>query len=825
MSPATESLGSALRVAVVDMQPITPAVGGGRLRLLGLYHNLGSCIETTYVGTYDWPGEPYREKRLSDSLLEIDVPLSAEHFRLDADWRAHAGGATIIDTAFPILGRLSTQFLSKARTVVRDADIVVFAHPWVYPLLAGDVDRGRQLLVYDSQNAEALLKAELLGEAPFNTELAKSVAMTECFLVRAADLVLGCSAADIAFYRNCYRVAAERFVVVPNGVFVDAIRPPTASDRMLRKSELGLAGNVATFLGSDYGPNREAARFVVEALAPALPEVTFAICGGVGHGWFGRSDLPGNVRVSGRLDDARKLAWLHASDVALNPMFSGSGTNIKMFDYMAAGLPVLTTEIGARGITGQTRAGVLVCRANAMGPQLAQMLASDRVESGSRNREWVEAEYAWEKLSPGLGATLRARHALRASTEDAAAPVVASARQMPLPDFGQAIRRAEESPARVAILSTFGIRCGIAEYASYFAEGLLEEGTTVLMLANLVAEQEAAPSSFAPSLASVEVERVWLYDQEARTSGRVDTIKVLQLLRSRSITYLNVQYHRAFFSESLLLDLLAAAVATTTGVSVTLHNSNSASADLVDALGRLDVTVLVHNLSEETRLRAAGIRRTQFLPQGVRSPQGNAPTSPHVTDVQPIISTFGFLRPHKGLLELISALGILRRVFPGIRLHAQTALYPSRDSTDYLDQVMSRIAELRLDKHVAIDSAFVPIDEAVRRLAESDAIVLPYSISDEGSSAAAAAALAARRPMVVTGARIFDEIRHAVYTAGDNTPLVLAVAVASVVSNAPLHAYLQSLASRAASDRNWRTVARRFLQLTSGAAQQRPQAA
>ena len=220
------------------MQPITPAVGGGRLRLLGLYHNLGPRIETTYVGTYDWPGEHYREKQLSASLLEIDVPLSAEHFRVDANWRDYAGGATVIDAAFPILGRLSTQFLSRARTTVRGADIVVFAHPWVYPLLAGDVDRSRQLLVYDSQNAEALLKAELLGEAPFNAELAKSVAMAECFLVRAADLVLGCSAADIDFFpkllschRGPLRCRAER-CIRRRDPSADGIRSDPAEDRV-----------------------------------------------------------------------------------------------------------------------------------------------------------------------------------------------------------------------------------------------------------------------------------------------------------------------------------------------------------------------------------------------------------------------------------------------------------------------------------------------------------------------------------------------------------------------------------------------------------------
>ena len=44
-------------VTVLDMQPIDPPVGGGRLRLLGLYHALGADLRATYVGTYDWPGQ------------------------------------------------------------------------------------------------------------------------------------------------------------------------------------------------------------------------------------------------------------------------------------------------------------------------------------------------------------------------------------------------------------------------------------------------------------------------------------------------------------------------------------------------------------------------------------------------------------------------------------------------------------------------------------------------------------------------------------------------------------------------------------------------
>ena len=71
-------------VAVLDMQPIAPAVGGGRLRLLGLYHALG--VPTTYVGTYDWPGPGHRDHQKEGRNPETrhGMPIPVPRFCLQA---------------------------------------------------------------------------------------------------------------------------------------------------------------------------------------------------------------------------------------------------------------------------------------------------------------------------------------------------------------------------------------------------------------------------------------------------------------------------------------------------------------------------------------------------------------------------------------------------------------------------------------------------------------------------------------------------------------------------------------------------------------------
>ncbi len=133
---------TALRVLVADNQPIIPAVGGGRLRLLGLYHKLTPNIDCTYLGTYDWPGELARDERISAVLREVTVPLSDAHFAIDARLRELLNGQTIIDSLFGILAPLSKDYCERLWAEVARADVVVVAHPWVYPLIA-DRTRGQ----------------------------------------------------------------------------------------------------------------------------------------------------------------------------------------------------------------------------------------------------------------------------------------------------------------------------------------------------------------------------------------------------------------------------------------------------------------------------------------------------------------------------------------------------------------------------------------------------------------------------------------------------------------------------------------------------------
>lgn len=97
------------------------------------------------------------------------------------------------------------------------------------------------------------------------------------------------------------------------------------------------------FVGNtSYPPNEAAARFIEQTLAPAMPEITFSLIGRGSERFRGL-----NIKAHGMVDDLE--SFLGTNAIGLSPIFEGSGMKIKLLDYLSAGMPVLTTPLGAYG--------------------------------------------------------------------------------------------------------------------------------------------------------------------------------------------------------------------------------------------------------------------------------------------------------------------------------------------------------------------------------------------------------------------------------------------------------------------------------------------
>lgn len=777
---------NALRVTVIDMQPITPAVGGGRQRLLGLYHALGPNIECTYVGSYDWPGEPYRDQQLTPGLREIVVPLSAAHHEAAAALSQRVEGRTVIDSAFSDQARLSPEYLRVASAHITSADVVVFSHPWGFLPLA-DALRPQQLVVYESHNVEALLRTELLGDLDGAKAVLETVFRAEQAALLRADLVLACSEEDATLFQRIFDTDPIKLRIVPNGAFVENFPDPEDVQRQALRKKLGLpvARPVAIFLGSLYGPNTDAARFIAKQLAPACPDVFFVVAGGVGSALAAEPAID-NLMVTGRVDDAYRDELLLAADMALNPMNAGSGTNIKMFDYMAAGLPVLTTEIGARGVGTRTSApvGIFVEQLEAFASRCVEILGGPSIDLAMRQavRDTARRRFSWERISKALGALLStafARHG---------APV------------------AQE--ARVAMMTTWNITCGIGEHSLYLTEALAAAGAKVIVLGNTLDGHQSL--GFERDLRNA-VSRVWRWDNVTWRDGGVDQAQLDSVLNLSHPDLLIIQHHTAYVPFTDIETAVKRASDKGIRVVVEMHDGRNVPVEHKERLYAAGALLVAHHADELSglppKLQARNyVRPLPILARGVQDPP-----LVHAEIEGPSIGGFGFLRPYKGLLMSIRVLALLHRKYPSLRYRGWHALYPGDKSEDYLRRCLVEADRLGVRELIDIDTRFLPIDEIQAHLSTVSAVLMPYDPSEEGASAATNLALAACRPIVTSPSSIFRSVSGVVCSADRHTAEAYAELLDQILTEPALAAKLSDRASSWVEANSYARAAQLFL--------------
>jgi glycosyltransferase involved in cell wall biosynthesis len=213
--------------------------------------------------------------------------------------------------------------------------------------------------------------------------------------------ILTCSDEDKDTLTKLYNVSPDKFIVAPNGVDCNEIAFVSREERRALKGKLGLENELlAIFIGSWHPPNIEACKYIIDT-AENVPQVKFLIVGSV-CGAIKDKKIPSNVGLMGVVSDEAKNLILSVADIALNPITSGSGTNLKMFDYMAAGLPVITTEFGARGIDRDGLKSLIICDIDKMSDALHKIISSDMdiyYKETKNARYMVENKYDWRIIA------------------------------------------------------------------------------------------------------------------------------------------------------------------------------------------------------------------------------------------------------------------------------------------------------------------------------------------------------------------------------------------------------------------------------------------
>lgn len=509
------------------------------------------------------------------------------------------------------------------------------------------------------------------------------------------------------------------------------------------------------------------------------------------HDWlkearYGRDDFPHVVIIEDDLSDA-ELKGLYSKCHALVAPSRAEGFGLPLAEAMLSGLQVITT-----GWSGQL---------DFCNDQTAWLVDFDFAQAQSHFNlplsVWAEPklESLVSAMKDVFNASVEVRmdkikagHSLlerKYKWSDIARHVESDARDFAL------------SPGlvlpRIGWVTTWNTRCGVATYSS-----------------NLIAGYDAPVSIFAAQAQDrtfddePNVDRCW-------EQGDADNLENLSLrIDAFNLKVLVIQFQYSFFDFTALDIFIRRQKEAGRTVILMMHATIDSPQNPRKRLGRLAGAlalcdrVLVHSIDDLNRLKRLDvIDNVTLFPHGIMDaidpPQRPVPN-------RWVIASYGFFLPHKGLVELIEAMAILRQRGRDVQLTMFNAEYPVPESRAHIELAHTVIGRLGLEKHVTLVSEFLRDEQSMQGLVDTDLIVFPYQGTGESSSAAVRHGLASGRPVAVTPLSIFDDVGAAVHRLPGTTPQQMADGLGALLDEIGSNAESMHATSMAAQ--TWRDTHR-----------------
>lgn len=386
------------KILVLCTYSCYPPRGGGQHRLYYIYSLLAKDFDVTICSIIE-VNTSYQNLLLDNGLKQICIPQAREH--AEAQWKIESKlGRNLYDICMIDFVEMSKDYVHEVKGLINDSDIIVFCHPYLFEL-SKHVGKGK-LIVYESVDVEYLLKKDYVQD----TRLSEKIKETERKACIKSDIILATSEEDKKNLVDLYEVTGQKISVASNGVDISKIQFISEDEKTRAKSIAELSNHpTILFVGSWHPPNLEALEFIVDNLANKIDDCVILVVGSIRDYYLQKHKaLPKNVMAFGTVDEEEKYEIYKLADIAINPMFSGSGTNLKMLDYMSAGIPTISTETGARGLKAIDSKHVIICSPDLIHGKIRDLLGSKDLRDKLRRsgRAHVEESYSWEKIAKSV---------------------------------------------------------------------------------------------------------------------------------------------------------------------------------------------------------------------------------------------------------------------------------------------------------------------------------------------------------------------------------------------------------------------------------------
>ncbi len=254
--------------------------------------------------------------------------------------------------------------------------------------------------IYGSENIEHLLYADL-------AKFSKNQFIKPAYLLQVQKI----KNEEIEFYKNCdetlvvtssekiiaEKLGAKKVSVIPNGIDISYFKYKNSKAKRIEK--LLFVGNFS------YFPNVDAVHYIFKYIFPKLAShVTLTI---VGRGQKNVSSIPQNnkrVKSVEFIDDIRDAYY--SSDAFLFPVKIGGGTNFKVLEAAATGLPIIAFPKKVENLEFKDEVNFISCNDSMSFVETINCLDlnSEKVHAMTiASRKLVEKKYSWENIGKEQG--------------------------------------------------------------------------------------------------------------------------------------------------------------------------------------------------------------------------------------------------------------------------------------------------------------------------------------------------------------------------------------------------------------------------------------
>jgi glycosyltransferase involved in cell wall biosynthesis len=389
-----ESRPSALVVAPESPYPIA---GGGALRTASILHYLAQRYDIHLI-VFRQPGAADPGAQLPPGLIKRVSVLELPTNRRSLAARALRNAARAARGVPPLIDRFSGFRSQIEREIAGQRYAIgIVEHFWCAPYYE-QVAAACARTVLNLHNVESVLHHRCA-----ETEARAAGLAHRLFREAALELerqwlprfstVLATSPQDAAATRSI--APSARVSIYPNAV------PRVPLPRTSADDAIVFSGNM------EYHPNRSAVRYFCRDVWPVVrerhPSVVWRLAGKNPEAVRDLISGDPRIEVTGAMSDA--VAELARSRVAVVPLLAGSGTRLKILEAWSAGLPVVSTPLGAEGLPINDGEHLLLAENSAdFADSVSRLLdcPSLRERLGAAGRLLLEKEFTWDTVWKSL---------------------------------------------------------------------------------------------------------------------------------------------------------------------------------------------------------------------------------------------------------------------------------------------------------------------------------------------------------------------------------------------------------------------------------------